>query len=124
LQGAHHTGWQNRTALRIFAPSFADGRTMAKSTEHRWVVDGIEEGMARVEEGERMLTLPIHLLPAGVREGQILRVTRSAETKESVTLVVAVDAEATARALADSRAATERAMAASKKRDRGGDVAL
>lgn len=98
---------------------------MAERTEHRWVVDGIEEGMARVEEdGERMLTVPVYLLPGGVGEGQILRVTRGPATKESVTLVISIDADATARALARSRAKTARTMAASKKRDPGGDVTL
>lgn len=99
---------------------------MAERTEHQWVVDGIEEGMARVEEdGERMLTVPTYLLPAGVAEGQILRVTRGSEKKkESVTLVVAVDSEAAAQAMARSKDQTARTMAASKKRDPGGDVAL
>ena len=46
---------------------------------HVWRIDGIEEGVARVEEdGERMITLPRHLLPAGAREGQIVRVVRTA----------------------------------------------
>jgi hypothetical protein len=98
---------------------------MAQQTEHRWVVDGIEEGMARVEEdGERMITVPVYLLPAGAAEGQILRVTRGAEEKDSVNLLVSLDAQATARAMAQSKATTARTMAASRKRDPGGDVAL
>src|SRR6476646_6593389 len=49
---------------------------MARSNTHRWAVDGISDGMARVEEdGERMITVPAYLLPAGVREGQVLQVT-------------------------------------------------
>lgn len=99
---------------------------MAERAEHQWVVDGVEEGMARVEEdGERMLTVPVYLLPTGVAEGHVLRVTRGAEKKkESVTLVISVDAEAAARAIAHSKDQTARTMAASKKRDPGGDVAL
>jgi hypothetical protein len=97
-------------------------------SDHRWVVDGIEEGMARVEEdGARMLVVPAYLLPKGAREGQVLRVTRSesAGTKEaSVTLTVRVDDAATADALARSRETVARASAQSKRRDPGGDVAL
>jgi hypothetical protein len=98
---------------------------MPQPTEHRWVVDGIEEGMARVEEdGARMITVPVYLLPAGVAEGQILRITRSAEQQQSVTVVIAEDAAATERAMAQSKAKTARMMATSKQRDPGGDVAL
>lgn len=93
---------------------------------HRWVVDGIDEGMARIEEdGDRMITVPVHLLPAGVREGQVLRVVSAAgEQPGSLTITVTIDPKAAAAAMAKSKAATERAMAASKRRDRGGDVAL
>jgi hypothetical protein len=98
---------------------------MAERTEHRWVVDGIEEGMARVEEdGERMITLPVYLLPAGAAEGQVLRVTRGAEQKESVSVLISLDAQATERAMTQSKATMARTMAASRKRDPGGDVAL
>jgi hypothetical protein len=82
--------------------------------------------VARVEEdGERMITVPAYLLPAGVREGQVLQVT-SAAGKEKGTLVVTitVDEEATAAALAHSSATTASAMTQSRKRDSGGDVAL
>lgn len=99
---------------------------MARSNTHRWAVDGISDGMARVEEdGERMITVPAYLLPAGAREGQVLQVT-SAAGKDAGTLVVtiAVDAAATADALARSRATTAGAMKQSRKRDPGGDVAL
>ena len=99
---------------------------MTRRTSHRWVVDGIEEGMARIEEdGERMITVPVYLLPAGVREGQVLQVS-SAPGEDHGTLVVTVaaDEEATAESLAKSKATMARAMAQSRKRDRGGDVAL
>ena len=91
-----------------------------------WAVDGIEEGVARLEdEGGGVIRLPQSLLPSGAKEGQLLRVTRSAgKTKGSLVLTIAIDDEATAAALARSRAAVRHASAASKKRDRGGDVAL
>jgi hypothetical protein len=98
---------------------------MSRREEHRWAVDGIEESVARVEEdGTRMLTVPRALLPASAREGQLLRVTRVAETDGSVTLTISVDVEGTAEALARSKAQTAHIAAASKKRDPGGDVAL
>jgi hypothetical protein len=71
-----------------------------------------------------MITLPRHLLPAGAREGQIMRVTRTTAGKGSVTLTLTIDAEATAAALEQSRAQTSAIMARSKKRDPGGNVSL
>ena len=99
---------------------------MTRRAAHRWAVDGIEDGVARIEEdGERMITVPVHLLPAGVREGQLLRVTSTAgKEKGSLVVTVAIDEEATTRSLDRSRATTTRAMAQSRKRDAGGDVAL
>jgi hypothetical protein len=99
---------------------------MPRFKSHRWAIDAIEEGMARIEEdGERMITVPVYLLPAGVGEGQILDVT-TAVGKEKGTLVVTVAADeaATAESRAKSKATMARAMAQSRKRDRGGDVAL
>jgi hypothetical protein len=98
---------------------------MTRRAAHRWAVDGIEEGMARIEEdGERMITVPVYLLPAGVREGQILQVTSVPGEKRTLVVTVAADAAATAASLAKSKAAMARAMAQSRKRDAGGDVAL
>jgi hypothetical protein len=99
---------------------------MTKRASHRWAVDGIEEGMARIEEdGERMITVPVYLLPAGVREGQVLQVS-SAPGEERGTLIVTVaeDETAEAESLAKSKATVARASAQSRKRDPGGDVAL
>lgn len=99
---------------------------MTERTEHSWSVDGIEEGVARIEEdGERMLQIPLHLLPAGAAEGQLLRVTRSSGSgPESIVVTIAIDHAATTVSLRKSKATTAQAMAASKKRDPGGDVAL
>ena len=81
--------------------------------------------MARIEEdGERMITVPAYLLPAGVREGQILRVTSEPGGTGTLVVTVAADEEATAHSLAKSKATMARAMAQSRKRDAGGDVAL
>jgi len=91
---------------------------------HVWRIDGIEDGVARVEEdGTRMISVPRHLLPAAAAEGQRLQVTRSAG-KGTVTLTVSLDEAGTAAELARSRAQTSAIAARSKKRDPGGDVAL
>jgi hypothetical protein len=93
--------------------------------QHLWRIDGIEDGVARVEEdGERMIALPRHLLPAGAREGQIVRVTRTASGKRSVTLTLDIDDAATAAEADRSRAQTAAILAHSRKRDPGGNVSL
>lgn len=98
---------------------------MSPSSSHTWVVDGIEEGVARVEEdGGRILTVPAHLLPANAREGQVFSVTRDTSVPGHPTLVVTLDEAATAAALARSAATTAAASKASRKHDPGGDVAL
>lgn len=96
------------------------------TTEHTWAVDGLEEGMARIEEdGERILTVPRYLLPPDAREGHLLRVRRVAgKREESLTVTIEIDREATAAALAKSKARTHSASAASRKRDPGGNVSL
>lgn len=93
---------------------------------HRWAVDAISEGVARIEEdGDRMIAVPVHLLPAGVREGQLLRVSSVAgEQPGSLIVTLTVDEKGTAAALAKSKDVTSRAMSASRKKDPGGDVAL
>jgi hypothetical protein len=99
---------------------------MTRRTSHRWAIDAIEEGMARIEEdGGRMITVPAYLLPAGVREGQVLQVSSvPGEDRGTLVVTVAADEEATSESLAKSKATMARAMAQSRKRDRGGDVAL
>ncbi|MEO5815835.1 MAG: DUF3006 domain-containing protein [Gemmatimonadaceae bacterium] len=97
---------------------------MTEPTMHRWAVDSIQEGVARVEEdGERMISVPANLLPPGVSEGQLLRVTRAPDSEARVLTIVA-DPEGTAKAHRRSSGTTAAAMAESKKQDRGGDVSL
>lgn len=99
---------------------------MTEPVERRWVVDSIEEGIARVEEdGVRMLTVPKGVLPSAVTEGQVLRVRRApGAAPDSWDVVIEVDHEATTASLEKSKATMSQAMEASKKRDPGGDVAL
>jgi hypothetical protein len=97
---------------------------MTKPTTHRWAVDSIHEGVARIEEdGEKMLSIPSHLLPPGVTEGQLLRVTRAADGGHDV-LTIVVDKAGTEKAHRKSIETTAAAMAESKKKDQGGDVSL
>ena len=106
-------------------PQAANETKDARPGVHRWAIDGIEEEMVRVEEdGERMLTVPRHLLPSDAREGQLLTVTRSAAAAGTVTITIVVDEAATAAAVAESDKTVARAVAASKPRDPGGNVAL
>ena len=95
-------------------------------TAHTWSVDSIEEGMVRVEEdGARMLTVPVGVLPAGTTEGQILRVTRkTAPNGDPIVITVAIDTAATTAVLKTSARRTAEIASESLKKDRGGDVAL
>jgi hypothetical protein len=98
---------------------------MTKRQQHRWAIDGLEEGIARVEEdGERMLSVPRHLLPADVREGQVLTVTRGTARNGALQITIAIDEAATQAALEQSKATVTKTMTASRARDPGGDVAL
>lgn len=90
--------------------------------EHRWVVDGIEEDVARIEvDGRVERTVPRWLLPRAAREGDVLKVTHERADERS-TLTIERDAAATADALARSRE-TVRAMRRTPG-DPGGDVQL
>ncbi|CAN5820023.1 hypothetical protein BH11GEM1_BH11GEM1_02700 [soil metagenome] len=99
---------------------------MTGDSGHSWSIDSIEEGMARIEEdGGRMLTVPAAMLPAGAKEGQLLRVTLSkGPGGEAVATRITIDHAATAAALRKSAATTAEAMKNSAKHDPGGDVIL
>ena len=91
---------------------------------HRWVIDAIEEGVARVEQdGGPMLTVPAWLLPAGATEGQLFSVSRT-DSAAGCTIAVTMDAAGTSAAIAASSVTVEKMTKSSKKRDAGGDVAL
>ena len=100
--------------------------TATDATEHTWSIDSIEAGVVRVEEdGARMLTVPSHQLPAGIKEGQLLRISRSTGSDGSVVVHSAViDAAATGAALDASARKTAEIAARARKNDHGGDVAL
>jgi hypothetical protein len=86
---------------------------MKPNSSQLWVVEAIEEKMASIEvEGVPPFHVPLSLLPRGVTDGEILRVS------------IEVDAQATKAALDASAAQVKKGRAASAKRDPGGDVAL
>ena len=90
-----------------------------------WRIDGIEERVARIEQnGGEMISLPVSLLPAGAKEGQRLVVVRTPDGKRGLTLAITIDADGTSAERAASARQTAAALASSRKRDPGGDVAL
>ena len=98
---------------------------MDRPIDHLWAVDELDDDVARViEDGARVMLLPRYLLPPGVSEGQMLSVSRSDERGSSVQITVAFDEMATRSARATTGNALARALAASRRMDPGGDVAL
>ena len=92
--------------------------------QQRWVVDSIEESVASVEvDGDRMITVPQSLLPAGAKQGHVLSVRRerSPDGQRSV-LTIEIDAAATKRALDASAAQMKKGSR--QKNDPGGDIVL
>ncbi len=85
-----------------------------------WIVDRIEGERAVLERAlHETCTLPLGLLPAGVREGDALRVTMRAEGGGTTLTFVRDDAE-TRRRAAEARALLDQV----KGRDPGGDIRL
>lgn len=86
-----------------------------------WTVDSIEEGIAAVQEEDgRMLHVPAWLLPDGTREGDIVAIDRE-PSAGSLTLRLRIDRAATERALAASR---EQLARLRQRGDPGGDIQL
>ena len=76
-----------------------------------WVVDQLEESTASIEvDGDRMITVPQRMLPKGVREGQVLRVT------------IEIDEAGTQKALRKSAAQVRQGNTGGD--DPGGDITL
>ncbi|MDB4917466.1 MAG: hypothetical protein JWM95_5110 [Gemmatimonadetes bacterium] len=93
---------------------------MSERIEHRWAVESIEEDVARIEDdGKRMITVPLTVLPGTVTAGQVLKAVRTATS-----FTVELDEAGTRDVLAKSRAVMDAAMTESKHRDIGGDVSL
>ena len=91
-------------------------------TTHRWIVDGIEEDVARiVEDGARTFHVPCSLLPDGVREGYVLAVVREDAGSAGVRLEITIDGAATDAARSVAQADT---IVLTGRRDEFGDVVL
>jgi hypothetical protein len=93
-------------------------------SEHRWVIDSIEESVASIEvDGDRMITVPQSLLPSDAKQGHVLRVLRetAADGRRS-SLTIEVDEVATRETLAAS--AVQAKKGTRQKNDPGGDIAL
>ncbi|MEP6495877.1 MAG: DUF3006 domain-containing protein [bacterium] len=97
---------------------------MTTHTEHRWVVDSIEEFVASIEvDGAKMITVPQWLLPDGARQGDVLAVRHERPTggkRSSVT--IEIDERATKEAY--EKSAAQVAKHRKQPNDPGGDIAL
>jgi hypothetical protein len=85
-----------------------------------WTIDAIEEGIVALEADGKLLHLPLALLPAGVREGDVLVVDRE-EQADASTLRIRIDRAATEVALQRSR---DQLRAVRPANDPGGDIVL
>ena len=88
--------------------------------ERIWVVDRIEGEAAVVvaDDDQEMLDIPLNVLPHGVREGTVLRVT---ESKDHLLWVSAMlDEDLRLKRLRQA----ETALHELKSRDSGGDIVL
>ena len=91
-------------------------------TTRRWIVDGIEEDVARiVEDGARTFHVPCSLLPVGVSEGQVLAVVREDGGSAGVRLEIMIDVAATEAARSVAQSDT---IVLTGRRDEFGDVVL
>ncbi len=94
---------------------------MSMSEKERiWVVDRIEGEAAVVvaDDDQEMLDIPLNVLPHGVREGTVLRVT---ESKDHLLWVSAMlDEDLRLKRLRQA----ETALHELKSRDSGGDIVL
>jgi Protein of unknown function (DUF3006) len=87
---------------------------------HRWIIDAIEEQIARVEvDGNEVRQFPQWLLPAGARAGDVLAVSHRREEDRSI-LEIQLDPSARAELLERSRRQVENPAG----RDGGGRIVL
>jgi NAD-specific glutamate dehydrogenase len=74
--------------------------------EQPWVVDSMVAAMASIEvDGAMMITVPVLVLPMGVRQGHVLRVKHEGSQAAGRSVVsIEIDEGATSKALAASAA--------------------
>jgi hypothetical protein len=91
------------------------------SDTRRWTVDSVEEGIAAVfDDAGRQIHLPVWLLPAATREGDVLALERTPAGDDACSLRITRDRAATDEALRISREQVERRL----PHDPGGDIVL
>lgn len=74
-----------------------DASSRKSDQSSTWIIDQIENGVASIEvDGGAMISVPHSILPRGVHEGDVLKVT------------IALDPEQKARLLAESEAQVAR----------------
>ncbi|MDQ2666544.1 MAG: DUF3006 domain-containing protein [Gemmatimonadota bacterium] len=95
---------------------------MPNSLKQRWVIDSIEASIASVEvDGATMITVPMALLPSGIKQGDIVSVGfDGAQTSARTAVVFEIDEAAIAQARAHS--AAQVGKAAPQGNDPGGDL--
>lgn len=91
-------------------------------TLYRWIVDAIEEGVAAIEEEGRLRHVPIALLPAEVREGDILEVRVEQTRDGAARTTITIDRAATEQAR--RRSEEQVAQKTRPSNDPGGDIVL
>lgn len=85
-----------------------------------WSIDSINDDWVSIEiDGGQIVRMPVWLLPAGVREGDVYAVQCERETGRSVVTIV-VDEKEKAQRLERSRRQVERKLG----NDPGGDITL
>lgn len=94
-----------------------------KPIERTWVVDSMEENSAAVEQdGSTVYQIPRFLLPAGVREGDVCRVSAPAgSAPHGITVTIELDEKATQ--IAKDRSSLQLASMP-KSKDPGGPINL
>lgn len=91
------------------------------SDTRRWTVDSVEEGIAAVlDDAGRLIHVPVWLLPAATREGDVLALERTPAGDGACSLHITLDRGATDEALRVSREQVERRL----PHDPGGDIVL
>ena len=97
----------------------SQGMSMSES-ERTWVVDRIEGEVAVLvaDDDQEILDMPLNVLPRGLREGAVLRVTEI--NGHPLWVSATVDEESRLRRLREA----ETALDELKNRDPGGDIVL
>jgi hypothetical protein len=95
-----------------------------KVEEQRWVVDSMDAEMASVEvDGSTMITVPVWVLPSGVKQGHVLRVKHEGAQASGRSVVsIEIDEAATSKALAASAAQVNKGTR--QANDPGGNLAF